>query len=479
MRRGRQEPTFEVPCAFATTAGGDAERYFADAGLALIPAQRHELDAMLARRGDGSFAATTIGIVRPRQNGKSYAARLYAVWMAAIVGVDVLYSAHRGDTVTKFFRWLTAVFTSPERYPSFSGLLDHVYRQPGREGIYFSNGSCIEFQTRTNGSARGDSYSVIVIDEAQYLTDGQQNSILPSASATGTDPQIVEIGTPPDAVTPGTVFQRDHDAAHDGTSRDLWWMEWGIDRLPTESDDLMELAYEVNPMLGYRMGERALRNEMERMTREGFAVERLGYWLPHGDRVESVIPRELWERSGVETSPQGGSVSYGVKFAMDGSHVALAACATQADGDRHVELVRVENMGQGVAWLAEWLAQRSKSATCAAIDGGSHAPVLVAALQRAGVPRGFAVTPRAADVAAAASGLLDGLASGSVTHLASDGQSALDASAKAPKRPIGRDGSWGFGSTDAIDSTPVEAASLAAWAGQRTKPKRPRRVTRF
>ena len=53
------------------------------------------------------------------------------------------------------------------------------------QGIYFDNDAYIEFSTRTDGGARGGSYQVVVIDEAQELTETQLDALLPTASATG------------------------------------------------------------------------------------------------------------------------------------------------------------------------------------------------------------------------------------------------------------------------------------------------------
>lgn len=116
---GRQEPTFEVVGEWQETNGGEAVALFESYGFRLDCAQRREMDIYLARI-DGKPAAVTVGLSIPRQNGKSYAARWYAIWCAAILGLVVLYSAHNGDTITEFFTMVTNIFEDEENYPDFA-----------------------------------------------------------------------------------------------------------------------------------------------------------------------------------------------------------------------------------------------------------------------------------------------------------------------------------------------------------------------
>ena len=93
MKTGRQTPTFEKIGDYAYSYGAEVADMFAeDGGATFYPAQLHELELMLARNADGSPAATTIGLTKPRQNGKSYTARYYAIYMAVFEHRDVLTS---------------------------------------------------------------------------------------------------------------------------------------------------------------------------------------------------------------------------------------------------------------------------------------------------------------------------------------------------------------------------------------------------
>lgn len=106
---------------------------------------------------------------------------------------SVMYSAHHSSTTKKMFDAICGLFENKERYPDFAADVKSITRGRGYEGIYFKDwkdengiyhdGGCIEFSTRTNAGARGGTYSVIVIDEAQELTMEQQEGLLPVISA--------------------------------------------------------------------------------------------------------------------------------------------------------------------------------------------------------------------------------------------------------------------------------------------------------
>ena len=194
MKTGNQAPTFSVVGEYAYTLGPDVVDMFeAEGGATFYPSQKDELNLMLARNKDGSPAALTIGISKPRQNGKSYAARYYAIYMGVFEHRQVLYSAHHSTTTNKMFKALCNLFESPERYPDFANDVKSISHARGYEGIYFKDwkddkgnihdGGCIEFATRTNNGSRGGTYSVIVIDEAQEMSVEEQEAMLPVMSA--------------------------------------------------------------------------------------------------------------------------------------------------------------------------------------------------------------------------------------------------------------------------------------------------------
>lgn len=456
-----------------------------DGGATFYPSQLYELELMLARNEDGSPAASTIGISKPRQNGKSYAARFYAVYMAVFEHRDVLYSAHHSTTTKKMFMALCDLFESPERFPDFANDVKSVSHARGYEGFYFKDwrdengnihkGGCIEFATRTNSGARGGTFSVIVIDEAQELTADQQESMLPTVSAasdaqdTELMPQQIYIGTPPSPTCNGTVFRQMHDKAHDRGEASGWWLEWAI-----EADDIlkaipnketaMQLAYDTNPAMGYRIAEKTIEDEYANMRLDGFARERLGWWTPVVEhKAEYAIDKDLWESCRSEEPKPEGKTAYGVKFSADGSMVALCGAVIPESGPSRISLIDMRPTGHGIRWLADWLNQRYNKASCVVIDGRNGVDVLVERISDTWKFKGAVVRPSAKDMIAATSTLTNALNEKAVTWFHQ--QEALnDSAVTSIKRPVG--GGWCFGGDN---SAPIEAASLALWGVTNSK----------
>lgn len=479
-RVGCQEPTFERVGPYASTMGPEAVALFEGYGVRFYPSQAYEMDLYLARDAEGAFAGRTVCLSKPRQNGKSFAARFYALWMAAVEGKRVLYSAHHGKTTRKMFEEMKAFVLSS---PDFSRLLlpgrSGIHSSYGREGIYFADErgrrcGMVEFQTRTNAGPRGETYQVIIVDEAQELTDAQMEGLKPTtiaAGAVGTSDshtQMIMFGTPPNESCPGTVFARNHELAH-ARAGSAWWVEWAADSVPPDGagfEAVLEEAYRCNPAMGIRISEEGMRDAFEGTSRAGFAREYLGWWRPAGEAGRAISPA-AWARCAIADPPTGGVKAFGVKFEAGGGRVAVAAARRFADGSAYVELVGLWDAEGGLRELTELLTgERLMETTAAvAVDGRAGAGTLLGRLGRAGWPRRALPGVGASDVACAAATMAAMVSERTLTHWGDPAQEALDASVGAStRRRIGRDG-WGFDG----DCVAVEAASLAVWAAVNTR----------
>ena len=495
MKTGRQEPTFSLIGEFAYSFSDEVVEMFEDEGGATFyPSQKYEMKLLLARKADDSPAALTIGISKPRQNGKSYAARFYAVYMSVFEHRQVLYSAHHSSTTNKMFKALCNLFESPERYPEFAHDVKTISHARGYEGIYFKDwkddngqihdGGCIEFATRTNSGARGGTYSVIVIDEAQELTNEQQEAMLPviSAASDASDnakmPQQIFIGTPPAPTCHGTVFAEMHKAAHGEEKTDIWWLEWSIESENlledlSSMDKALESAYETNPAMGYRIAERTVFNEYETMSVDGFARERLGWWAPISSINNNLaIDKEAWNSCKSSEPKPEGKMAYGVKFSADGSVVSLCGAVIPEDGKARISLIEQKPTAMGTQWLADWLNERYMQASCVVIDGRNGVDVLVDKIAPTWKYKDSVIRPNTKEVIASVSMLTDALSEKEVTWY--EGQEILNDSATTSiKRPIG--GGWGFGGDN---PTPIEACALALY-GAKTSKRNPTRTMRI
>lgn len=473
MRRGRQTPTFERVGICDHSDGPDAVALFEGYGVRFIPAQEYEMELYLAKNELGECEAITIGLSRPRQNGKSFAARYYALWCAFVEGRSVLYSAHNGSTTRKMFKFMCDFIEGHEDFrrklkPGGQG----IYKAQGSEGIYLADGTVIEFSTRTNSGARGGTYDVIIVDEAQELTDEQRDAMMPTTIASDSgDPQMIYIGTPPNTKCPGTVFRGLHDDAHSGELGGAWWLEWAATEIGDTQD--VDRWYECNPMMGYRIKERSMRNMAETVGRtspDSFAREYLGWWDASTAAVQHLLTVEEWSACKTDVPPANGLMGVGVKFAPDGSRVALAVCLKPEDGVPYVEVVKSASTSRGARWVAEWLDARRDRVASVAIDG-KRGESTVQALADARFPRKAVQVPGSADVAKACSMLVEAVQSRAIEHY---GQPDLDAAATTcARRRIGSDG-FGFEDTETGDATLIEACALAYREAMTTK-RRPGR----
>ena len=496
MKTGRQEPTFEHCGEYEYSYGEEVAEMFAeDAGATFFPSQLHELNLMLARDCDGSPAAVTLGISKPRQNGKSYAARFYAVYMAVFEHRDVLYSAHHSSTTKKMFSAMCDLFESPERFPEFAKDVKSISHARGYEGFYFRDwknadgeirkGGSIEFATRTNSGSRGGTYSVIVIDEAQEMTADQQEAMLPTTSAASevSDlrmmPQQIYIGTPPSPSCNGTVFREMHDAAHRRQGKQAWWVEWCLETKNVREaipdvETAIKLAYETNPAMGYRIAEKTVKAEFDTMRVDGFARERLAWWSPTVSQiVEYAIPKAKWEKcASNEMAPKEGKRAYGVKFSADGAVVSLCGAVIPNEGLARISLIDKRPTGHGIQWLADWLNARYGKASCVVIDGRNGVDVLIDKISTTWKIKGSIIRPGVRDVIAATSTLTDALAEQTVTWYKPQAEME-DSAMTSVKRKVGS--GWSFGGEN---PTPIEAAALALWGAKNSKrdPSRKMRI---
>lgn len=471
-RTGEQRPRILLEPPSAYTDGDDAAELSSAYGLTLFPWQILVLSAWLGRNNEDLYTSTSCGLAVPRQNGKNALLEVRELYGLVCSGERILHTAHQVKTVKKAFQRLASFFDNDREYPELHDMVVQIRRTNGEEAIHLNNGGSIEFSARSRSAARGFTVDVVVFDEAQELTDDQFEAIMSTMSAAPSgNRQLIYTGTPPGPSTPGDVFPRVRGIALSGDDKRQSWHEWSVPDIGDVSD--RDRWYQTNPSMGYLLNEEFTETEYKQMSREGFARERLGYWVDEGKTI--VIKSSEWERLAIADPPKTGRLSFGVKFAPDGSYVSLAACRVPDEGNPHVELLEYQPMSKGVTWLAEWLLERKDSTAVVVVDGKSHVDELIAQLRNGGMPQRAIVTPSLDGVVASATRFLSAVKEQRVTHYA---QPALDhVVMHSCKRAVGKRGGWSWGGVGDVDASPLEAVSYAYWGNMTTK-RRPGRKVR-
>lgn len=452
IRLGRQTPTLSVVLPYTDSRGAEAVEIYNRSGRTAQPWQELMLEDIMAVLPDGLWLHMKFGWSIPRRNGKSE-----ILIIRAIYGVShderVLYTAHR--TTTSHNAWEKCI----ERL-SKAGFIEGVdfktTKQFGLERIEWLKGDgVINFRTRSSKGGLGEGYDLLIIDEAQeYTTD--QESALKYVVTDSKNPQTLMCGTPPTAVSSGTVFLSYRKECLTGKSEDSGWAEWSVPRLTDAHDP--ELWYETNPSLGTILSERTIRSELGDDQVDD-NIQRLGLWLRYNQK--SAITREEWcsyaltEKPALDKKPR---IFFAVKYGK-GGNVSLAAAVKLADGRVFVEAIDCRPIRDGNAWIIPYL--RNPHANGIVIDGAGHQTVLADDMKNAQI-KTKPVLPTVKNVVAAHAQFETQLFGGGICHM---NQPALtQAAANCEHRAIGSEGGFGYASIlEGADISLLEAVSLAHW----------------
>ena len=481
-----QEPTLRVCPDYSETYGDAAYMFGTSFGITLDPWQKAVLDDWLAIDENNKWVASTCGLSVPRQNGKTALVKVRAMVGIFWLGETILFTCHEVRTSRQVFDSLADILNPNGEYPDVAAAVQYIKRSNGYEEIKVADwidddtgewhkGGKLLFSSRSKGASRGFTADVVIADEAMYMTDEQVAALVPTmASAAGGDMQFIMLGTPPSPGDGGTVFRNTRAAAING-EKGVSWNEWGADEIGDVHD--WSRIERCNPSLGKRLMRKAVESELSVMSPDTFARERLGWWSKESRSADHVLDEDAWNACAEKNPRKEGIVVYAVKFSPDGSVGSLAACHKPEEGKPFVYIVDSRSLSSGLAWFADFLADKEDEAAQIVVDGQSNAQALIERLLDAGVSPKTIIRPKTADVIAANATLANAVMERSMCHFA---QPALDASAtKTTRRRIGHDGGWGFATTDEADASLIEAAALALWSAQTTKRDPERRAVVF
>ena len=487
------------PAGISYDQGEDAIAFGRRHGLNLYEWQEWALRESMAVRQDGHWAASEIGWVIPRQNGKNEGLLVRQLAGLYILGEALqIHTAHEFKAAGEHFLRIQQIIEGS------SELLARVKRGgirtshgeeaillrptptliwgPGGRQIRRSVAPRLRFLARSRGSGRSFTANTVYYDEAMILSDEEVSASMPTLRTVPNHQMwFTASAGMPDSFQLYNVRKR----GIAGTDPDLFYAEWSCEYCPDLCPDvgrpLCRYGHDrrdqprswarANPSMGLLVSEETMAKEYRKMTHPGFDREILGIgdW-PVEDMAWSVISEHNWNSNHADEweRPAKLAVSVDITPAMTHSCIVIAG-VIPGDGRIGVEIPQQE-MPDGATYIdhragVDWILPRLKdlkesyrSRMKLVIDPIGPGAELIVACTNAGLEV-EKCTLR--DVAQAHSQLLRAVEDHTLVHR---GQKPLnDAVAAGVQRDVG-DGqhAWARRDTEA-DISPLCAMTMAHW----------------
>lgn len=459
-RIGNQTPTTAVIRDYEESLASEAlALYNQGADRKALKWQETLLTHIMAVDDNGLYTHMRFGYSVPRRNGKSELLVMRALF-GITHGEKVLYTAHRASTSHLAFekiidRLTKCGFVEKEDFS--------VIRLYGREVITWGTDKDaidgvgkILFRTRSAKSGLGENFDVLLIDEAQEYSNDQE-SALKYCVTDSKNPQTIMCGTPPTAVSSGTVFMNFRKSVLTGTEdTDDGWASWEVKTLSDTKD--VDLWYQTNPSLGIILTERTIRSELGN-DRIDDNIQRLGLWLSYNQK--SCITKSEWNEyclSEKPVLPEDYGLFFGVKFTKSGN--TCLSVAVRIDNRVFIESIDCRPTRNGNAWILPFI--RSPHAKEVVIDGAGDQQILRNEILESEADIQI-ILPTTANYIDAMALFENKLFSDEICHM---GQPSLvQAASNCEHRTIGSGGGFGYCAlVEGIEVGLLDSVALAHWA---------------
>ena len=460
QRKGRQTPTDSIVLPYEETKGQEAIDIYNTTGRTAQEWQELLLYDILAMNEDGLWVHTKFGYSVPRRNGKNEIVTMREMW-GLKNDEKILHTAHRTTTSHSAWERLCKLLEKAKiEYKSI--------KASGRECIYIKGTDArVEFRTRSSKGGLGEGFDLLVIDEAQEYTDDQE-SALKYVVSDSRNPQTIFCGTPPTAVSSGTVFTKYRSTTLSGATANGGWAEWSV---PEQSDvHDRELWYKTNPSLGTVLTERAILDEIT-TDYVDFNIQRLGLWIKYNQK--SAISKAEWESLKAESMPElKGKLFVGIKYGKDGRNVAMSIAVKTKDDRIFIEAIDCREVRAGNTWIIAFLAKADVQKVV--IDGANGQQLLADDMKKEGLKK--PILPTVKEVILANSTFEQGLCQRKVVHM--NQPSLAQAASNCERRAIGSNGGFGYKSqVEDIEIALLDSSIYAYWACSEYKEKRKQKVS--
>jgi len=299
----------------ATSRLKDYEAAAKEVGITLYPWQKVAGRYMTATNGD-RWQYREVCIVVARQNGKTELL-IPRILMALRNGESVLHTAQNRDIARLTFLKIA---------PLFEGLGYQVRRGNGQEEITSVNRRGRYKLLAPNGSARGETADLVLLDEVREQKDSNLLDALLPTTAARPNAQIIYLSN---AGYEESIVLNDLKRRADNAEPRYAYLEWSAGAERT-TDDVMGWA-EANPALGHgRISLETITYEYKRLHGgPGFETEYLCRWV--ASAREPLVGTSAWHMChGDVSTPERPAVAFNI--APDGSRASAAMAWQMADG---------------------------------------------------------------------------------------------------------------------------------------------------
>ena len=466
-RIGRQTPTTSLVLPYKKTKGKEAVEIYNKTGRTAREWQELLIYDIMAYDDEGLWVHSTYGYAVPRRNGKTEDVIMRILW-GLKNGEKIIYTSHLISTSHSVWETVTYLLDSMNiKYASVKAKGQENIRLLDENDKPYKLDHMINFRTRSNNGGLGEGYDLLIIDEAQEYTIDQESALKYTISASS-NPQIIMLGTPPTAISHGTVFQKIREKVLSGFSKNTGWAEWSVDTMQDPKN--REAWYETNPSLGQGLTERVIENE-NTTDDVDFNIQRLGHWLSYSQK--SLFTENEWDSLKISKIPNfKNKLFVGIKFGADGRHAALSI-ATKTDDKIFIESIDCQSQRNGNLWIINFL--KNADIEKIAVDGAGAQDVLKKDLKEYGIKIKI-VLPKVKDVIVANNMFEQSITS--LKNICHNGQESLrQVVTNCIKRAIGTNGGFGYKALiEEHEIALMDSAVLAHWLCASAKEKKKQRV---
>lgn len=462
-RIGRQTPTTSLVLPYKKTKGKEAVEIYNKTGRTAREWQELLIYDIMAYDDEGLWVHSTYGYAVPRRNGKTEDVIMRILW-GLKNGEKIIYTSHLISTSHSVWETVTYLLDSMDiKYASVKAKGQENIRLLDENDKPYKLDHMINFRTRSNNGGLGEGYDLLIIDEAQEYTIDQESALKYTISASS-NPQIIMLGTPPTAISHGTVFQKIREKVLSGFSKNTGWAEWSVDTMQDPKN--REAWYETNPSLGQGLTERVIENE-NTTDDVDFNIQRLGHWLSYSQK--SLFTENEWDSLKISKIPNfKNKLFVGIKFGADGRHAALSI-ATKTDDKIFIESIDCQSQRNGNLWIINFL--KNADIEKIAVDGAGAQDVLKKDLKEYGIKIKI-VLPKVKDVIVANNMFEQSITS--LKNICHNGQESLrQVVTNCIKRAIGTNGGFGYKALiEEHEIALMDSAVLAHWLCASAKEKK-------